>query len=237
MTREFVANLRDGRASRLPVSSLIGILGGTFDPIHFGHLRLAEEAVESLGLTRVLLVPAGQPPHRAPPVAEPAHRLAMARLAAANNERLLVDGSEVAAETPSYTVLTLERLRLQYGLKVPLVLLLGADAFLGLPSWHRWREVFSLAHVAVTNRPGYAQNARRFAQTLTGELAEECRGRFVTEAAELTQERWGRIHVFEMTPLEISASLIRARLGAGQSARYLLPDSVLDYIRSHNLYA
>lgn len=137
----------------------LGVLGGTFDPIHTGHLRLAEEAREALGLGGVRLIPAGQPPHRGEPGSTAEDRLAMARLAAAGNPGFMVDDGEVRAQQKSYTVLTLERLRAEIGPRRPLVLILGADAFAGLPTWHRWTDLFALAHLAVANRPGYAPTA------------------------------------------------------------------------------
>ena len=127
----------------------LGLLGGTFDPIHFGHLRLAEEAREQLGLERVRLIPAGQPPHRGAPGGSADERLAMTQLAAAGNTGFEVDDSEVRLAQPSYTVLSLERLRAELGPQRPLVLILGADAFAGLQRWHRWQELFALAHIAV----------------------------------------------------------------------------------------
>lgn len=208
----------------------IGIFGGTFDPIHHGHLRLAEEAREALSLEQIVLIPSGQPPHRDAPQTPANHRLAMALLAAASNRSITVDPAEVESATPSYSVLTLERLRRQFGPARPLVLLLGADAFAGLASWYRWRELFALAHIAVANRPGHPP------QTLSAALAAESEPRRAARVEDLFGAPAGRVLPFEMTPLAISASLIRARLAAGQSVRYLLPDSVLDYIRSHRLY-
>ncbi|MBK7686515.1 MAG: nicotinate-nucleotide adenylyltransferase [Rhodocyclaceae bacterium] len=131
----------------------IGILGGTFDPIHIGHLRLGEEALQQLGLDQIRFIPAGRPPLRDVPSATPEQRLAMVKLSIADNPDFGVDDSEVMAATQSYTVETLERLRLEFGAKRPLVLLLGQDAFGRLESWHRWTEIFSLAHVAVATRP------------------------------------------------------------------------------------
>ncbi|MBK6972195.1 MAG: nicotinate-nucleotide adenylyltransferase [Sterolibacteriaceae bacterium] len=215
----------------------IGILGGTFDPIHYGHLRLAEEAREALALEQTLLIPSGQPPHREVPQTAAGDRLAMARLAIVANPSIVVDPAEAESATPSYSVLTLERLRAKFGPARPLVLLLGADAFAGLPSWHRWRELFALAHIAVANRPGHPPHARRFPETLSQALAAECSQRFGANANELRTSPAGRILPFDMTPLAISASLIRAQLAAGHSVRYLLPDSVLDYILSNHLYA
>ncbi|KAA3655615.1 MAG: nicotinate-nucleotide adenylyltransferase [Proteobacteria bacterium] len=215
----------------------IGLLGGTFDPIHIGHLRLAEEARESLGLAELRLVPAGEPPHRGTPRCAAEHRLAMARLAVADNPLLTVDDSEVHADGPSYTVLTLERLRAQVGPAQPLVLILGADAFEGLPGWHRWHELFRLAHIAVANRPGYAPHGRRWPSVLSPELDAACHGRRLSHADQLRAAPAGGLLPFDMTPLAISATHIRELLAQGHSARYLLPAPVLDYIAAHSLYS
>lgn len=216
--------------------SPVGVFGGTFDPIHLGHLRLAEEARECLGLDHVRLIPSGQPPHRQAPGSAAADRLAMVHLATASNPRLVVDEGEVRTPQPSFTVLTLERLRAEFGPARPLVLILGADAFEGLPAWHRWRELFDLAHIAVANRPGFAPHGRRWPGVLSPELEGACRHRLGTDPAALAETPAGRVVAFDMTPLAISASLIRDLLKAGHSARYLLPDTVLDYIQSHRLY-
>lgn len=214
----------------------LGVLGGTFDPIHFAHLRLAEEAREALSLARVRLIPAGQPPHRGAPGSTADDRLAMAHLAVAGNPGLEIDDGEVRSAQKSYTVLTLERLRAELGPQRPLVLILGADAFAGLPTWHRWSELLTLAHVAVANRPGYAPHGRRWPVVLSPELDAACKDRVTNDAADLRYQPAGRVIPFDMTPLAISASLIRDLLRNGHSARYLLPDAVLDYIDSHNLY-
>ena len=214
----------------------IGLLGGTFDPIHFGHLRLAEEARESLGLAQLRLIPAGEPPHRGSPRSPATHRLAMAQRAVADNPALVVDDLEIRHDGPSYSVLTLERLRAQLGPHQSLVLILGADAFEGLATWHRWEEIFGLAHIAVANRPGYAPHGRRWPQVLSADLSRACEGRMLKSAEALRTQPAGGILPFDMTPLAISATLIRDLLGHGHSARYLLPDPVLDYIAAHNLY-
>lgn len=214
----------------------LGLLGGTFDPIHLGHLRLAEEAREALALDAVRIVPAGQPPHRDTPRSTADDRLAMARLAVAGNPGLEIDDGEVRAQQKSYTVLTLERLRAEFGPGRPLVLILGADAFQGLPGWHRWEALFDLAHIAIANRPGYAPHGRRWPATLSAELDAACRDRQTTDPAALRATPAGRVIPFDMTPLAISASQIRDLIRTGTSARYLLPDSVLDYIDLHHLY-
>jgi len=132
----------------------IGILGGTFDPIHFGHLRMAQELAESLGLDEVRFIPAARPPHRAQPHGAAEARAEMVRLAISGNPRFVLDTREFERDGPSYMVDTLSCLRAEVGDDTPLCLLLGADAFLGLPTWHRWRELFQLAHVVVAHRPG-----------------------------------------------------------------------------------
>ena len=209
----------------------LGLFGGTFDPIHYGHLRLAETAREALGLERVRLIPAGQPPHRATPGASGLHRLAMARLATADNPAFEIDPAEVEAKQASFTILTLERLRAALGPSRPLVLLLGLDAFLGLPAWHRWKSLFDFAHIAVANRPGYSLDNAAMSPLLAAQLA----GRQAT-AAGLGATPAGCIVPFSMTPLAISATDIRSRAASGNSLRYLLPPSVLDYISLHQLY-
>ena len=214
------------------LSEPLGLFGGTFDPVHFGHLRLAEEAISQLGLGGVRWIPAGQPPHRGTPQVTAEQRLAMVLRSTAGNARFSVDSSEVDAAAPSYTVHTLERLRAELGPEQSLVLLVGADAFAGLPTWHRWRDIFALAHIAVSHRPGFPVELA----SLPHELASEFSERRLAEPAALKTGTAGGIATFAMTQLAISATQIRTLLSNGLSARYLLPDSVLDYINLHQLY-
>lgn len=214
------------------VNRPIGILGGTFDPIHFGHLRLAEEMAGQLALDEVRFMPAARPWHRQAPGASPAQRLEMTRLGIAGNPRFVLDGREVSRDAPGRTVETLLDLRTELGAEQPLCLLLGADAFLGLPSWHRWRELFSLAHVAVAHRPGFALLAER----MDAGLRTEIEGRMADAPALLRQLPGGKVAACAITQLDISATAIRAGLAAGRSPRYLLPDAVLDYIQTQHLY-
>lgn len=209
----------------------LGIFGGTFDPVHFGHLRLAEEAADHLGLAAVLWIPAGQPAHREQPRVTARHRLDMVQLAIGDNAAFRLDPAEVESARPSYTVPTLERLRAEYGRERPLVLLVGADAFAGIPTWHRWREVFELAHVGVAYRPGFPVEPER----LPAELAEQFQRRQVNSAG-LQAQPAGGIATFSMTQLAISATQIRHLLAEGRSPRYLLPAAVLDYIETNHLY-
>ena len=210
----------------------LGILGGTFDPVHYGHLRLAEEARAALGLDCVLWLPAGNPPHRAGPAATADQRLEMVRLAVAGNPHFAVDAAEAQSPAPSYTVATLQRLRRELGADASLVLLLGADAFATLPDWHRWQELFDLAHIAVATRPQHPLAPA----LLPAPLAAAWQSRRREGAACLAKAAAGCIVAFALTALDIAATRIRTGVAQGASPRYLLPDPVLDYIDRHNLY-
>jgi nicotinate-nucleotide adenylyltransferase len=206
-------------------------MGGTFDPIHFGHLRLAEEMAEAIGLSQVAFIPAGQPPHRGAPCTAATHRLEMVRRAIAGNSCFTADAREVQRPDPSYTVDTLTALRAELGNEQPLWLLLGSDAFLGLPSWHEWRRLFELANIAVAARPG----ARLLqSDAMPDDLKHEVSQR--QQAPGSVSGPAGSVLLQQMTPLDISATAIRDTLARHGSARYLLPDAVLDYIHEHQLY-
>lgn len=213
----------------------IGVLGGTFDPIHYGHLRLAEELAERLRLEEVRLVPSGMPPHRGAPGAAGDHRLAMARLAASGNARFRIDERELQRAGPGYTFDTLTELRAESGRARPLALLLGADAFLEFATWHRWHEIFGLAHVAIAHRPGFP--VERWAERMPQPLAREYSARLMQQPLAIHLSPAGGVVVVPFTALDISATAIRDMLRAGASPRYLLPDAVLDYIRANRLYS
>jgi len=208
--------------------SPVGIFGGTFDPIHFGHLRTAFELLHALRLAEVRLVPAGNPPHRGTPLCDAQHRLDMVRAAIADQPGLVVDDREVRREGPSYTVLTLRELRNEAPGR-PICLLLGMDAFLGLPQWHEWQSVFDLAHVVVAHRPGWTAPA-------AGTLGELLAARGTRRVEDLHEAVAGRIHVRPVTQLEISSTDLRDLIVAGQDPRYLLPDPVRALIRDTGCY-
>jgi nicotinate-nucleotide adenylyltransferase len=193
-------------------------------------LRLAEELAEALSLAEVRFVPAGQPPHRTVPRTPAVHRLEMARLAIAGNPRFKLDEREVQQARASYTVDTLSALRAELGPQQPLWLLMGADAFLGLTTWKEWQRLFELAHIAVAHRPGY-----RLAQSdaLNDGLRQELERRQLAGAPDTAA---GCILLKPVTQLDIAATAIRTCLQNGRSARYLIPDSVLDYIQKNHLY-
>lgn len=217
--------------SGLNTSGLIGILGGTFDPVHLGHLALAEAALAGLPLAEVLWLPSGSPGHRGSPVASARDRLAMLELATAGRARYRIDAAELAHSEPTYTVHTLTRMRAQLGAAQPLVLLLGSDSFLSLPTWLRWRELFDLAHIAVASRPGHDAKDGGPAPELSAEIARRS-----ARPEQLAASAAGRIARFDMPPTDISASAVRAGLAAGRDMRDLLPAAVLAYIRSQQLY-
>ena len=210
----------------------LGVFGGTFDPVHFGHLRLAEEAADALDLGHVRWIPAGQPALKISPKVGAVQRLEMVRLAIAGNPRFELDTSEVEAAQTSYTVPTLERLRQLYGTAQPLVLLVGADAFAGMAGWHRWERLFELAHIGVAHRPGFPVDAAG----LPPALAEIYGERSCETPSLLAAAPAGRIISFAMTPLDISATKIRALLSNAWSVRYLVPDIVVSHIQNQHFY-
>ncbi|MGH8478511.1 MAG: nicotinate-nucleotide adenylyltransferase [Gammaproteobacteria bacterium] len=206
----------------------LGILGGTFDPIHHGHLRLAIEMAEALDLAEVRLVPLYLPPHREPPAAPAALRLCMLNAAVADAPFLTVDDRELRRARVSYTVETLAELRGEFAGR-PLCLILGMDAFSGLEGWHRWREIIGLAHVAVAQRPGSGL-------ALSGPLQDVLDRHRLNDPSDLHRREAGCLLLRDVPALDISASAIRARIAAGRSPRHLLPDAVLDLIERNSLY-
>ncbi|MET0230507.1 MAG: nicotinate-nucleotide adenylyltransferase [Rhodanobacteraceae bacterium] len=199
----------------------LAMLGGTFDPVHNAHLRVAWEAAEMLDAD-VRLIPANVPPHRDQPIASATERAAILRAALRGQDRLVVDERELGRDGPSWTIETLIELRDEIGPERSLVLLVGADAFLGLPSWHRWGELFDYAHIGVLTRPGHE------IATLPTELRIKVASRRTSDANAIASTPSGRVLAMPVTPLEISATLIREVLAAGGEPRYLMPDAVID---------
>jgi nicotinate-nucleotide adenylyltransferase len=204
---------------------MIGIFGGTFDPVHFGHLRAMLEVREIFNLEEVRLVPNKIPPHRPEPFASSEMRLEMLHLATDTLPNVVIDNRELDREGPSYMVDTLRSLRGDFP-EWPLLLFVGSDAFSGLTSWHRWPELFDFAHIVVMTRPGNsAPQQDAFFEA-----------RQIFEAAELARYKAGKLFFQSITQLDISASAIRKMIAKKRDPRFLLPDNVLDYIHSHHLY-
>ncbi len=211
-----------------------GIFGGTFDPVHFGHLRLAGELHDAFRLDQVLFVPAGLPYHRGRSAhASDEQRLTMLKLATGRDNRFGVDERELRRQGPTYTYDTLVELRRERGPDATLVFLLGSDAFARIDTWHRWTDLFDLAHFAVAIR---ADDAQWFAKG-PGAFPREIWPRITLNLRELLGAPAGRVMTFSMTPLSISSTALRALAGEGASIRYLTPDPVAEYIRSHRVYA
>ena len=219
-------------ASSVPTSNQpLGILGGTFDPIHFGHLRLAEECADSLRLNEVRLVPAGKPWQRSGLIAPIHHRVEMARLGVESNPRFQVDAREAERAGPTYTVETLASFRQEFGEAKPLVMIVGSDQFLNLPTWHRWQKLFEFAHVAVARRANEPFDLGELPAALAAMVTQR-----LTNDRSALSEPAGRVFSIEMTPLKISSSQIRTLVRTRVSARYLLPLPVYEYILQHDLY-
>jgi len=207
---------------------MIGILGGSFDPVHFGHLRPALEVQQFLGLDEVRLIPSLVPPHRAQPQATPQQRVAMLSAAVENYPAFKVDSREFEREGPSYTLDTLISLREEMP-AVDLCLLVGMDAFQCLASWHRWHEIIDYCHMVVLERPGVQLPAK-------GELADFIHLHKVMDADKLDRQSSGLLYFHPVSQLDISSTAIRKLLASDGNAGFLLPERVLDVVRNNDLY-
>ncbi len=204
-------------------------MGGTFDPIHNGHLRTALEIEQWLGVSQVTLIPSKAPVHRQRPERTGQQRLDMVRLAVIDEPGLFADDREVMSENASYTVLTLESFRREIGEDAPICMVLGMDAYLSLPQWDRWQELLTLCHVVVVKRPGWVYEPCEEMQEISQKHETKDLQRLLTSPA-------GHVIFRELTPLGISATQIRQLIREGCSPRYLIPDAVWNYIQKNKLY-
>jgi len=207
----------------------MGIFGGTFDPIHYGHLRTAFEMLQALRFDEVRFMPCGNPPHRGDTYAGAALRLEMVRVATEAQHGFVVDDRELKRDGPSYSVDTLTTLRNEYPLR-PIALMIGMDAFLGLPKWYQWREILQLAHIVVAHRPGWRAPD-------IGPLGELLADRGTHRIGDLHQAKSGHIFIHDVTQLEISSTEIRELIAVGRDPRFLMPDTVRDVIERSGCYA
>jgi nicotinate-nucleotide adenylyltransferase len=232
---------------------MIGIFGGTFDPIHYGHLRSAVEVKDIFGLTEIRFIPGAKPPHREQPVAIAMMRLQMLELAIKNQPGLICDARELEREGCSYTVDTLKSLRQEFP-REPLLLFIGSDAYNNLTTWHQWRQLFDYAHIVVMTRPGFEiQELDDFSKVRLA--MENCKGDFIRlgqlkpplednffkarqteEIKELAHNTGGKLFFQRITQLDISATAIRNMISEKKNPGFLLPDAVIEYIKQHRLY-
>lgn len=211
----------------------IGVFGGSFDPVHHGHLAIAKAARDELDLESVRWVPTGLPGHRNAPVASAPDRLAMLRIALAEDQRSQIDDEELALAArgvATFTVNSLTRIRRQLGNATALALIIGSDQFAALDTWRHWLRLFELAHVAVAERPGHAVDPSRLPAAVAGQWK-------LRRSDSIDNDPCGRIVQFSMPAIDVSSTSIRKAVGRGEAAGHLLPGEVLAYIQSHGLYA
>lgn len=204
---------------------MIGLYGGTFNPVHYGHLRTALEIKERFNLRQLRLIPCRLPAHRHQPDVSGEMRLRMLELAIADTPELMTDRCELDRDGPSYMIDTLRSISEIFSGE-PLLLIIGADAFRGLQDWHDWQNLFCYAHVLVMTRPGFTLE----------KLPDFFQGRLLTDPAHIENESAGRLLFQAVTLLDISATRIRTDIAAGSNPKFLLPDTVLAFIRKHRLY-
>ena len=211
----------------------IGIFGGTFNPVHWGHIRTAVEIKNALVLEKMLLLPCGMPPHREQPEVSSEMRLEMLKLAVKDFPELEIDDRELKRKGPSYSVDTLQSLRTEMPEKT-FALSVGADAFLYLNTWHQWRKLFDLAHIIVAHRPGWSVD--EVTEKLPDELQKEFTQRYVSDITKIEEKKSGYIVELKVTEIDISSSDIRQRVARNDSISGLVPAAVEGYIKKHGLY-
>lgn len=209
--------------------SAFAFMGGTFDPIHNGHLRTALELQHWLGVDQLCLIPSKTPVHRATPGRTSQQRLEMVQLAVANEPSLCADEREICSEQPSYSSLTLQGLRSELGDTCPIYMIMGMDSYMTLPSWFEWQKFTDYCHIVVVKRPGYELPKEGEIAQFTAEHKAQSLEQTLTMPA-------GKVLFHELTPLGISATQIRENIAQGLSPRYLFPDGVWQYIQDNRLY-
>lgn len=207
----------------------VAIFGGTFDPVHNGHLRIAIELAELLEVDSLRMIPCALPPHRDTPSVTPEQRLELLRLGIGNHSPLVADDIELRRDGPSYTIETLRSIRQQIGDETPLFLCVGMDVLASLDSWHQWQQLTDYCHLVISSRPGYQLPQE-------GVLSEWIEERLCEDLSRLKQSSAGRLHLCELTMLAISSTAIRKKISAGERIDYLTPAAVANSIQQQNLY-
>lgn len=212
------------------MNQLQALFGGTFDPIHYGHLKPVEALANQIGLTRVIIMPNNVPPHRPQPEATSEQRKQMVQRAISDKPLFSLDERELKRETPSYTAQTLQEWREEQGTARPLAFIIGQDSLLNFPTWHQYETILHNSHLIVCRRPGYPLAMREEKDQLWLET------HLTHNANDLHTLPCGKIYLAETPWFNISATLIRDRLKNGENCDDLLPTSVLAYINQHGLY-
>ena len=211
---------------------LTGLLGGTFNPIHFGHLRMAQELAEDLQLSEVRFIPSANPPHKTTPEISAEHRAAMVKIAIADNPLFKFDDRELSRKGASYTIDTLISMREELGAKTAICLFMGSDAFVKLNTWHRWQELLNFCHIVLVQRPNLSPEHPKLPEVLEILL----RDHYTEDPLEFATKSAGFIHMQKITSLDISSTKIREMLKHDKQVNYLMPNKVIDYIQRKTLY-
>ena len=212
---------------------MIGVFGGTFNPVHWGHIRTALELKNALAMDQMLMVPCGIPPHRDEPDTSPEIRLAMLNAAIADYDQLQADDRELRREGPSYTIDTLQSLREEKG-EIPIGLCVGVDAFIALDTWHQWQHLIDLAHIIVAHRPGWPVESLE--HRVSAELKTMIHEHQVIDGGRLHEQPAGYVLMQKVTDIDISSSHIRDCIAHGKSITDMVPAAVLKIIESNRLY-
>ena len=207
----------------------IAVLGGTFDPVHYGHLRSAVAVRDELSVQEVRMIPSLSPPHRDPPESSADHRVAMLHAAVAGEPGIVVDEREVYRDGPSYTVDTLRSLRSEVGADTSIYFVMGADAFYTLDQWYKWQEIIELSHIVVLKRPG-------FPLEIPDEMQPWMNDKVVVAGASLSDRDYGNVVFLALEQVPVSSTLVRRAIHQGDSTDEMLPTSVIQYIRCNSLY-
>ncbi len=211
---------------------IIGLLGGTFNPIHFGHLRMAQELANNLHFDEVRFIPSANPPHKTLPLVSAEHRSSMVQLATSDNPLFVCDTQELTREGASYTIDTVIALRKDLGDVVSICLIMGSDAFTQLNTWHRWQELLNYCHIILVQRPNNSAKQTKLPIVLEAFLQEN----YTEDAKDLSLKKAGYIHMQKITAHEISSTAIREAYKLNQTPYYLVPLNVIQYIAANNLY-
>ena len=206
----------------------IGVFGGRFDPIHYGHLRTAFELLQALNFEEIRFMPCGNPPHRDQAHADAEIRFKMVAAAIEGQHGFVIDDRELSRKGPSYSVDSLNTLRTDFPLR-SIALIIGMDAFINLPKWYQWQEILQLSHIVVAHRPGWRLPDM-------GPLGELLTTRGTHRVDDLHEAKSGHIYIHDVTQLEISSSEIRELISLDRIPRFLMPDSVCEIIKRTRCY-